>query len=159
MAWWNKGQHTHHGVFERNYLETKRRFWGCWPELGRQRQKTEGLRDLVRSHERDALAMLPHLGFTEVDNWCGHSNQFLVDAVATYHGERVLVDVTSRLRHHVPEKLALARSLRMHLYILFLSPDRSLHYLAGPVENKSVRIPMGFFRARPTRAAYEGVSP
>lgn len=150
MAWWNKGQHTHHGVYEADYLATKRLTWRGWPELREERGIPEGvhLRQLVREHEREAIAMLAELGFEDIDDWAYMSNQFVVDAVATYKGQRVLVDVTSRLRHHVPVKLALAQSLRMPLYVFFLSPDRQHRYLAGPVEAKSVRVPMSYFRAQ-----------
>jgi len=101
-----------------------------------------------RAGEKKALEILPTLGFSDIEDMCGYSNQFFVDFIATYQGERVLVDATIRLRHHIIEKVKLAKALRMKLFIIHVSPKTDgLFYLSQvPLNQSSVRVPAAFLR-------------
>ena len=91
--------------------------------------------------------ILPQEGFLQIDNYAEHSNQFMIDIIATKNGERVLVDVTAKWTAYVPEKTRLAASLRMPLYILHVSPaSPSVYHLALiPLIDVSARCPWRLF--------------
>lgn len=85
--------------------------------------------------------ILPAEGFTEVDDWSEWSNQFLVDFIATWNGERVLVDITAKISAYVPAKKRLARSLRMRLFILHVSPREPTTYWLAEPEGPTSKVP------------------
>ena len=91
--------------------------------------------------------ILPREHFTQIDNWSNRSNQFLIDFVATRDELRVLVDVTTKWSAYIPQKTALARSLRMPLYILHVSPANPDVYWLVEVSHysKVSKVPMRFF--------------
>ncbi len=90
---------------------------------------------------------MPKEGFTKIVNFSACSNQFFVDFAATRGEQRILLDVTTKFKAHVPFKVRLARSLEMPLYILHVSPkDPTVYFLSEMSKNKSIsRVPMGFF--------------
>ncbi len=137
-----------HLDLKRKWSLFQRQVWGT-TELGRfdvSKAKLVG-RD-AEILARDVI--LPGLGFSEIDDFSGHSNQFFVDFVATFQGERVLVDATIKLKAYVPDKSFIASALRMKLFILHVSPVRSdLYFLHELVPGRSViRVPAAFIREK-----------
>lgn len=143
-ARWRAGRHL---ALKSDWLRIQREVWGT-SEIGR--REVGKSREVGRRAEvlaRDTI--LPSLGFTEITDMSGLSNQFYVDFVATLDGRRVLVDATIKLKGHIPEKVTLATALRMPLYILHVSPSTDgLFWLNGPITNAAVsRVPAAFIRS------------
>lgn len=115
-----------------------------WGSTGMERRRPEGGRLMHRwiaIEDRALRALTEVFGFSEVDR-CPRG--FVVDAVATDQtGRRVLVDVTCRLQARMPEKVRLAESLRMPLFVLFASPEREMYVLREmPKGQTTMRLPM-----------------
>lgn len=91
---------------------------------------------------------LPKEGFSDIFDLSAMSNQFFIDFVATYRRRRVLVDATVKLKAYIPEKVRLARALRMPLFIMHIAPGRrGLYYLNEVPEDLVVsRVPAIFIR-------------
>lgn len=122
---WRRKQHLN---VKARWLRFQRRIWGTAPAGRRQPQHMKAWARRSEALARDRI--LPGLGFAEVVDMSGLSNQFFVDFIATYRGFRVLVDVTVKLKAYVPEKAALARALWMDLFVLHVSPrDPALFFL------------------------------
>jgi hypothetical protein len=95
---------------------------------------------------RDVI--LPSLGFSEIDDLSGYSNQFFIDFIATLDGERVLVDATIKLDAYVPEKAHLAKSLRMKLFILHVSiKSDGLFYLDALGDKVVSKVPASYINS------------
>lgn len=133
---------------DRNRHKFRREVWGTIP-LGRfdvAKSKSYG-------REAEILAVNTHLpaeGFSEIDDFSGCSNQFFIDFVATYEGQRVLVDATVKLHAWIPNKVRLAKSLGMRLFIIHVSLAREgLYFIQEvPWDRTTVRVPMRFIREK-----------
>lgn len=135
------------GARKREYEAYKRALWG-----GSGKGANEvgpWARPFGAKYEEIAVQqILPHEGFTEVDNRSAHSSMFFIDFVATdCRGQRVLIDATTKWSAYVPQKVQLARSLRMPLYILHISPANPLNYCLTRLKEGQVtsKVPMAFF--------------
>lgn len=140
---WRADQHL--GTKAR-WLRFQREVWGTTPF---ERHNPAGARDYGRKFELLALtAYLPREGFTDIDNLSEFSNQFFVDFVASYSGQRVLVDATVKLKAYVPEKMGLAKALRMRLFIIHIAPGRVGLYHINEVPHGRVvsRVPAAIIR-------------
>jgi hypothetical protein len=107
----------------------------------------------VYGRQAELLAIqfyLPREGFTEIDDFSNSSNQFYVDFIATYKDRRVLVDATVKLKAWVPEKSALALSLRMPLYVIHVSLIHENLYFINEVHAglKISRVSAKFIRQK-----------
>jgi hypothetical protein len=127
----------------RKYERKMRRLWGGAPELD---FPHEG-RQYGKSIEKYALQfILPKLGFSEIYDCTLLSNQFFFDFIATYEGQRVLLDVTARVRAYVPQKINLANALRMRCFLLFVSPKFDGRYYLCEPKNKTTNVPPNIVR-------------
>lgn len=136
--------------FEKEQLAFRREVWGT-AAFERRAPQGKYARQVGRQAEivaRDRI--LPAIGFSEIEDLSGMSNQFFIDFVATYGGLRVLVDATIKLKAYVPEKSRLALALRMPLYILHVSPkSEDLYYLNSLAPGRVVcRVPATFINAK-----------
>lgn len=135
-----------HNASKRDWLRIQREVWGT-TEAGRFEvglAKHHGRRAEVLAKDR----ILPFLGFSEIDDLSGYSNQFFVDFIATYRASRVLVDATIKLKAYVPEKLRIAAALRMPLYILHISiKSDDIYWLSEARERPVSRVPAAFIRS------------
>jgi hypothetical protein len=135
------------GARKREYGEYKRFIWGGSGkganEIGVWAKK------FGRRFENVARnTILPSIGYVEIDDWSAYSNVFFVDFIATSPDEgRVLIDVTTKWAAHIPNKIALANSLRMRLFILHISPRDPKVYWLNEIEPvaKVSKIPMSIF--------------
>ncbi len=132
---------------KRRWLHYQRQVWGT-TELKRMdvaKCKSFGRQGEVLARDRH----LPAEGFTNIVDFSGHTNQFFVDFVATYQGERVLIDATIRLHASIPNKIFMAKALGMRLFIIFVSlKDTSLFFIkeVPPLSRAGMKIPAGFIR-------------
>lgn len=130
---------------KRRWLHFQRQVWGT-SEL----KRFDVAKSKVVGRVAEVLArdqFLPASGFSDIDDWSGHSNQFFCDFVATKDGKRVLVDATVRLKAHIPEKVKLARSLGMALFIIHVAPTGKLFYINEVQPGRKVtRVPAAFIR-------------
>ena len=100
--------------------ERRIRFWGISsPEL---------------AEKAERLAMekiLPRLGFTELYHASAIKRYVPFDLIATYQGNRVLVDVTTGVTKAIGQNAqqSFADALRMPLYVLFVKPDFTKYQL------------------------------
>jgi hypothetical protein len=148
-----KWLHERHLFFKRRLKHFARNVWGTTPleRFGVGKSMQYG-----RKAEKFALeTILPGLGFTEIVDFTNYSSQFYIDFVATYNGERVLVDATIKLSAYAIKKVKIADALRMPLYIVHVSPNNSLFYLKKlPKGQVTSKVPMSFIREH---AAYQRV--
>ncbi len=80
---------------------------------------------------------MPGLGFTELYDVTKFRRFVPFDFVATYRGERVLVDVTTGVTKSGPNLKSanrLATALRMKLFLVFIKPDFSAYYVRDASE-------------------------
>lgn len=143
---YNRWRADRHLVFQARWLRFQREVWGTTP-FGR--RQPSGTREYGRKFEvlaRDEY--LPKEGFSDISDLSAMSNQFFIDFVATYRRRRVLVDATVKLKAYIPEKVRLARALRMPLFIMHVAPGRAgLYYLNEVPEGLVVsRVPARFIR-------------
>lgn len=142
----NKWRADQHNATKRKWLIFQREVWGT-TEI--ERFEVGKSKAVGRIAEINALSsILPNLGFSEIDDFSNYSNQFFVDFIATYNGERVLVDSTIKLKAYIPEKAYLARSLRMRLFILHVSlKNPNLYWLNEVPDGRVVvRVPAQYLR-------------
>lgn len=105
---------------------------------------------------------LPAEGFTDIVDFAGLTNQFFIDFIATYNGERVLVDATIKINAYIPKKIKLARALGMRLFIIHVSIiDTSLYFLreVPKLSNSVVKVPAGFIRKVATDRGLDYATP
>lgn len=142
-AKWRANQHL---AIKKRWLEFQRKIWGT-TEVGRfdaANAKPFGRKGEIVARDEH----LPANGFTDIVDFAGHSNQFFVDFVATYQGERVLVDATIKLKAYIPTKSRLAAALGMRLFIIHVAIADSRIYFLHEVPHtcKATRVPAAFIR-------------
>lgn len=96
--------------------------------------KVWGRSNRRRGYEAEKLAVeiiLPKLGFAEICHVTPIRKMIPFDIVATYKGQRVIIDVTTGRCKATTFKSAieLAVALRLHFFILFVKPDFSAYML------------------------------
>lgn len=148
MATWNRGVRTDKNLIQRRARTRRDRAWGNWDwssaPRGIRRGPHYGKAKRI-AHEREAVRLLEGLGFSDIDYRSQNNSQFFVDAIATFAGQRVLVEISSRSEKDCEHKKGLADSLRMPLYVFFLSPDGRHQFLLGPLTKRVARVPFEFF--------------
>jgi hypothetical protein len=133
------------GEKEKGYTKYFRLIWGG-AGIGRQDPFTA--RKVGKIYEEIAVNMiLPKEGFTDIINLSACSNQFYIDFIATKDGVKVLIDATIKYKAHIPQKVFLAKSLGMPLYILHISPrDTEIYYLVKiPYTQTTSKVPNHIF--------------
>ena len=119
---YNRWRANRHNEIKQDWLKFQRDVWGTIPLGQFEVCHARGYGRKAEFLARDVY--LPAEGFTEISDMSGLSNQFYIDFIATYNGQRVLVDATVKLKAYIPEKILLARALRMPLYMIHVSVVR-----------------------------------
>lgn len=143
---YNRWKADQHLATKAKWLSFQRDVWGT-TEIGRSDpSKARGVGRTAEIIARDLI--LPKEGFSDIYDLSGMSNQFFIDFVASYKGERVLVDATIKLKAYFPEKAALAAALRMRLFIIHISPkSKDVYFLHEVVPGRKVtRVPASYIR-------------
>ena len=144
---YNRERANQHLEVKARWLNFQRQVWGT-TELNRMdvgKSKIVGRKGEILARDRH----LPAEGFTDIIDFSSLNNQFFIDFVATYNGERVLVDATVKLKAYIPKKIRLANALSMRLFIIHVSvTDTSLYFLheVPPLTRSVVRVPASFIR-------------
>jgi hypothetical protein len=92
--------------------ERKLRIWG-----------RSNLEIAVKAERLAARDILPLLGFSEIYHVSPIHQSFPFDIIASYQGERILLDVTTGMEESIIHQKRIARALRMRFLILFVKPD------------------------------------
>jgi hypothetical protein len=116
----------------REYARTrKRKIWGVSsPEIASKAEKF--------AMEK----VLPGLGFSELYHASAIKRYVPFDIVATFKGQRVLVDVTTGVKKGIAEnsQQSFAEALRMPIYVLFIKPDFARYQLTLCNGSRSVAM-------------------
>jgi hypothetical protein len=106
-------------------------------------------RKIGRIAELKCKQYLAQEGFEMIADLSEKSNQFYIDFICIYQGQRVLVDATIKIKAHVPEKVFLANALGLDLYIIHVSPStENLYYIQKMKPGVSgCRLPMAFIHS------------
>jgi hypothetical protein len=94
----------------------------------------------IKAQRLAAHKILPLLGFSEIYHVSSVHWSFPFDIIATYHGERILLDVTTRTEKSIIRQKKIAGALRMRFLILFVKPDPMTYYLSTEVESNYVKF-------------------
>jgi hypothetical protein len=110
--------------------DRKARFWG--------------ISDYQTGLKAESFAMekvLPKLGFIDVYHASAAYRLFPFDFIATYEGQRVLIDVTTGMAKMAGDKqrLSISKALMMPVYILFIKPDFSKYQLSPATAQSASR--------------------
>lgn len=144
---YNRWRADEHLRVKKEWLKFQRDIWGSTElkrfDVGKSREIGRKAEVLARDE------YLPQEGFKDITDMSGMSNQFFIDFIATLDGKRVLVDATIKLKAFIPKKIALAKALRMPLYIIHVSLATKGLYHIEKVRDDVVsthRVPAEFFR-------------
>lgn len=113
------------------------------------KQRIWGKSDRLIAIEAEKLAVsriLPGLGFSEISHLSNLNSFFPFDIVATFHGEKVLVEVTTGMAKTLSRQRIIANALGMSIIVLFISPDLRLFFLSSKVESNYVAFRRGEIR-------------
>ena len=124
----NTAQHARYVSKNRQHVnayvrERKLRIWG------RSNRKIAIEAERLAAHK-----ILPLLSFSEIYHVSSVHWSFPFDIIATYQGERVLLDVTTGMEKTIIHQKRIAGALRMRFLILFVKPDLTAYYLATKVD-------------------------
>lgn len=139
---WRDAHKAEYRTYKKRYEQLVNESWG---KTGLKFQGAgEGARKWGTLAEKYAISIMPSLGFMEIEDYCDRTSQFFIDFIATYKGQRVLVDATLKHNAYIPKKIKLARDLRMPLYILFISPNLNHHHLrlVEAYHHSTIKLPM-----------------
>ena len=109
----------------------KKRIWGeSSPEIA------------MRAEKFAMERILPRLGFIELYHASTVKRFVPFDLIATYNGQRVLIDVTTAVSKTLVKSFqqSFADALRMPLYVLFVKPDFSKYQLTLCQGSKTVHM-------------------
>ena len=123
---------SHNRAHINEYVKARRiRIWG------------ESNPQIAQNAEKFAMeTLLPGLGFTELYHASAINRFFPFDFIATYQGQRVLVDVTTGVSKKLVStyQQSLAEALRMPIFVLFVKPDFSKYQLTLGTGLKTVQM-------------------
>ena len=107
--------------------ERKLRIWG-----------SSNRKIAIKAERLAAHKILALLGFSEIYHVSSVHWSFPFDIIATYQGERILLDVTTGMEKSITHQKRIAGALRMRFLILFVKPDLTAYYLATEVGSNYV---------------------
>lgn len=128
-----------HRFYVASHLTRVKELTKAWKE----RNWGESSPEIALRAEKFAMeTILPKLGFTELYHASAIKRFVPFDLIATYKGQRVLIDVTTGVSKTLVKSYqqSFADALRMPLYYLFVKPDFSKYQLTLCQGSKTVHM-------------------